>query len=730
MRETPSLSIDDASVVWSAVETQLDAFCQAWDGTERPPDIGNFLGDYAPAVRRLILIDLIKVDLEYRWDQPHAVMPIEWYFDRWPELAVDGVVPAELLYEDIYQRRQHGEHPDVDDYVRRFPKSGDALRRLTGMSAADVSTALTHGRIKQEFFVGDSVDDFELRVELGRGAFGVVFLAIQRSMQRLVALKMSANRGTEAQVLAQLEHPNIVRVYDRRVMAEQDLQLFYMQYVRGGTLQGAIRYVHARPQQEWCGRLMLEAIDRTLDDHGEVIPAPTPARIALSQADWIKATCDIGIQLASALDYSHKKNTLHRDIKPANILLTVDGSAKLADFNISCNSKLDGASPAAYFGGSLAYMSPEQLEAYNPMHEREPQSLDGRADIYSTGIVIWEMLTGSRPFHDEKLSGSWEATLDEMIARRQQGLTDSILSQLPADCPSALTMFFERALKPNPDDRFATASDMIRLLRIAGSASSQDAPSGHERLVGFARRHPFWSMLFAAVIPNALAGAFVHFYNRVSSIDNQNFDVAIAVVNGLFFPIGMAMVVHFTGPLAKALAARQKNQPVAADLQMTARNRSLQLGRLILYLGITLWTVAGIVYPIVLWNDDIGSATFFLNFSLSHLIGGLIAGTYPYFLITYIGLTAWYPPFLETGCAKDEQEIQLLKSTAQTAGIVEMLAASLPMAAVVLCVLQAPHRLLLAIFGLSSLLGYGLISWLARSIRARIESFISVLQPE
>ena len=111
-------------------------------------------------------------------------------------------------------------------------------------------------------------------------------------------------------------------------------------------------------------------------------------------------------------------------------------------------------------------------------------------------------------------------------------------------------------------------------------------------------------------------------------------------------------------------------------------------------------------------------------------MGGLIAGTYPYFLITFTGLAAWYPPFLEIGCAKDEQEIQLLRSTAKTAGLVEILAASLPMLAVVLFVLRAPHRELLAILGLSSLGGYGLLSWLARSIRRRINALTDVLRPE
>ena len=79
------------------------------------------------------------------------------------------------------------------------------------------------------------------------------------------------------------------------------------------------------------------------------------------------------MQLAQALDYAHQQGVLHRDVKPANVLLSAEGSPKLADFNISFCSQLEGATPAAYFGGSLAYMSPEQLEACNPDHDRKPR---------------------------------------------------------------------------------------------------------------------------------------------------------------------------------------------------------------------------------------------------------------------------------------------------------------------------------------------------------------------
>ena len=112
---------------------------------------------------------------------------------------------------------------------------------------------------------------------------------------------------------------------------------------------------------------------------------------------------------------------LHRDIKPANVLVAADGTPKLADFNISFSSKVVGATAAAYFGGSLAYMSPEQIEACNPVSGRTADDLDSRSDIYSLGVMLWELLTGNRPFEDTQPGADWTGTLNTMLATRRQG---------------------------------------------------------------------------------------------------------------------------------------------------------------------------------------------------------------------------------------------------------------------------------------------------------------------
>src|SRR5207302_10392229 len=134
-----------------------------------------------------------------------------------------------------------GEPVDLAEYRRRFPERADELARLLGSDDTIRSTAVMGRCTGQiDFLPGQSVDDFDLLTLLGEGAFAKVFLARQRSMQRLVALKISAARGNEPQTLAQLDHPHIVRVYDQKIVPGGGMRLLYMPYLAGGTLQSVL----------------------------------------------------------------------------------------------------------------------------------------------------------------------------------------------------------------------------------------------------------------------------------------------------------------------------------------------------------------------------------------------------------------------------------------------------------------------------------------------------------
>ncbi len=412
---------------WDQLSAQVDALSAAWQGPDLPPDLGRFVPAEPKALRRMLLVELIKVDLEQRWLHFGLPKMVEEYVEEFPEIRDSaGFVPCDLIYEEFHIRSRSDEPATVEEYLDRFPQQADQLKRLFDIQTNRTSSTVISGRRCPEIEIGQQIDDFDLLVRLGKGAFASVYLARQRSMQRLVALKVSNDRGDEPQTLAQLDHPHIVRVYDQRVASGTGLRLLYMQVVSGGTLHPLPDMVRHTPAAERTGKLLLQSVDAALAERGESPPSESSLRRRLAATRWPEVVCWLGARMAAALDYAHGLGILHRDVKPANVLLTGEGSPKLADFNVSFSSKVEGATPAAYFGGSLAYMSPEQLEASNPNHERNAEELDGRSDLFSLAVMLWELLTGARPFGDEHIEGTWTETLERLTERAARGRATEI----------------------------------------------------------------------------------------------------------------------------------------------------------------------------------------------------------------------------------------------------------------------------------------------------------------
>ncbi len=496
--------MDEGSEAWDALADHVAAFLAAWEADCDPPELTRFLPAHPPALRRMVLVELIKIDLEQRVLGRGPPRPIEQYASDFPEILGGEGLPCDLIYEEYYARQQAGEPVSQEEYLKRFPGQARSLGRLFGLGSTRVVKGTVHGPASIDIQPGRSIDDFEVLSVLGEGAFAKVFLARQHSMQRLVALKISARRSDEPQTMAQLDHASIVRVYDQRQLPDRDLQLVYMEYVPGGSLQAVVDRVRRTPPSLRSGAILADAVDQALAAHGE--PAMSgPCRERLARLTWGETVCWLGVQIASALDCAHSRDTLHRDLKPANVLLSAEGIPKLVDFNMSYNSKLEGASPASYFGGSLGYMAPEHLEAYSPYHDRRPADLDGRCDLYALGLVLWEVLTGARPFSEEIIEDDWEATVCEMIARRSSGLPPSAFEQLPRDIPLGLREALARCLHPDPACRFLTAGEMARELSLC---LQPEVCHARQRRMGrwyaAARRRPLLAVTLVGLLPNLI----------------------------------------------------------------------------------------------------------------------------------------------------------------------------------------------------------------------------------
>jgi eukaryotic-like serine/threonine-protein kinase len=671
------LTAEAATMAWDDLAQRLERFIATWDSGQEPTLV-DYLPAEPPAHRRMVLVELVKVDLEQRTTRGRK-KPVESYSADFPELLENGEPPCDLIYEEYHIRRTAGDSVAPRDYYERFPRSADALRRLMGTEDFSATTQLGAARRIEGFAAGQKLDDFDLLVELGKGAFGSVFLARQISMQRLVALKLSADKGNEPQTLATLEHPNIIRVYDQRTLPGQRMRLLYMQFAPGGTLAEVVREVRNTAPAARTGAMLIAAVDQAVAKTGAASSENAIWKRRLSAAPWSETVCRLGIQLANALDHAHRQGVLHRDVKPANVLLSSDGSPKLADFNISFCSQLDGASPAAYFGGSLAYMSPEQIEACNPNHERQPQDLDGRSDLFALAVVLWELLYGVRPFAEDDMADGWTAMLTAMADRRHRDVP--VASVGPRDAVATrLEHVLRKTLSANPSHRSADGAALARELMLCLNPRAwdlvNDLKSGWR---DFARRHPLIA-LFPVNLPIfILAGAFNLWYNATYFVPQLRkleggeaiedaFWLSTIPINGILYSLGTFLILYSAMPVARALRRLSRGEGVDPSGLVDARRRAIVLGHWVAAVGLSLWLVAGVAFPVFIhaiakqfpvWG--------YLHFILSMLACGIISCCFPFLATTWLSVRVYFPALLANS-APDAAEQQRLITLGRQSG--------------------------------------------------------------
>ncbi len=376
--------------------------------------------------------------------------------------------------------------------------------------------------------VGDTFLGFELIGELGRGAFGCVFLAKQSSMaDRLVALKVATELFGEKLTLARLQHTNIVPIYS--VHRAGAFQALCMPYLGATTLADVFRALkgkrlptsgkhfvstlHGRKsstQRSLAGGSEQRGEDRgqrtedredkavgsslssvlcPLSSDVEIPPHPehiTAALEALERLSYAEAVLWMGARLADGLAHAHERGIVHRDLKPANVLLTDDGEPMLLDFNLSDDTQLRHSEAGARVGGTLPYMAPEHLRAFQT---HCPAPVDGRSDLYSLGLILFELLTGHPAF--PAATGTGHAALAQMLAER--GVPPPRLRDHNPAITPAVEAIVRRCLEPDITRRYASAldlkEDIERHLAHLPLKHTPD-PSPCERFAKWVRRHP------------------------------------------------------------------------------------------------------------------------------------------------------------------------------------------------------------------------------------------------
>ncbi len=704
---------------WDALAGHLYGFVEAWAKKTAPPDLREYLPPEGNPTRAPALIELIKVDLQNRWSKGIG-KHVEEYVLEFPELAAEGAFPCDLVYKEYLVRRQREEGLLPKDFYGRFPRHEAELRRVFGSSLPKATGA--DGMHAQEFpKPGERIDDFLLLDRLGRGAFATVYLAHQTSMQRTVALKVSAIRGEEAQMLAQLDHPHIVRVFDQRDLPDREQRLLYMEYVAAGSFEPIVEQVAKTPAEHRSGKMLLEIIDAALGSRGEEPPADSLLRADLAERSWPETVCILGAQMARGLAYAHTRGVLHRDVKPANVLLAGDGRAKLADFNISHSSKLDGASPAAYLGGSMAFMSAEQLEAVSPLHEREAETLDGRTDIYALGVMLWELLTGKNPIRDEPIGKDWGAAIKTMIDKRLGGIPPERSEDLPPKCPSLLEPTLRRCLAPKPEDRFENGDQVAHQLELCLNPEAQRLMSPTPPAwVRWVRAAPLLSLILVTLVPNAVLSVINIAYNATVVVETSvwdEFEAQVAVVNISAFTIGLVMMILWALPISRAVRAMAA-PGLDPEERAEARGRSLRLGRRMAAVVMGLWMLGGFSFPVWRHVSSGGvEGSYYFHFVFSNLLFGILAATATYFFVNGLIVRALLPHLIAVG-DRDTETARSLRGLPRRVLYYFGACTAVPfLSVIVLALVELPSRTPFFVIGIIGVVAFAVSAWLSLALQ-------------
>jgi eukaryotic-like serine/threonine-protein kinase len=456
----------------------------AWrdsDPAGRRPNLQLFLGQAGqssdgPGAR----LALLRADMGLRWETGERVSA-QWYLDRYSDLGEDTIVA--LIYEEYCLREEVDEHPTVAEYLARYPGVSRSLERVlqihdlvgsgTPVTVSPNSTgdpAREGGTVFPE--AGQTIGGFYLVEELGRGAFARVFLARERHLaDRPVALKVSRRGSREPQTLARLQHTHIVPVYSHQADAATGLHLLCMPYFGRVTLARVLE--DSEVQSATSGQDVACALDR-LEPVGVPSSPHSTGREALEKRTYPRAIAWWGARLAEALYHAHNRGVLHRDLKPSNVLVTADGMPMLLDFNLAREPVFDDESQGGEpkLGGTIDYMPREQLKA---LAEACSDLVDCRADIYSLGVVLFEALTGKRPFASPRRGGSMLDLLNRAADLRLRPLPR--MRDRHPEIPAALEAVIRRCLEPEPADRYQRASQLAADLQ----AVADDLPLPYTR---------------------------------------------------------------------------------------------------------------------------------------------------------------------------------------------------------------------------------------------------------
>ena len=358
---------------------------------------------------------------------------LDMAFDKFRRVPVDDGM-KDILYNlalDYERKRMFNKAVSVYEYIKDYDEGyrdiGEKIVKLTRASETMIfglgtgGTSAEDGTLVIDEDTKPTLGRYEIQKELGKGAMGVVYMGKDPKIQRVTAIKtirfteeyeeeeaekLKEQFFREAETAGMLSHPNIVTIYDAG--EDHDLSYIAMEFLEGVDLKDFAAKDKLLPMRQVIG---------------------------------------IIADVADALGYAHEKGVVHRDIKPANIMLLQTGVAKVTDFGIA-RATASSKTKTGVVKGTPFYMSPEQIMG---------KKVDGRSDIFSLGVVLYELLTGTQPFKAEDLT----ALIYKITSEDPEPVTN-----YNSKVPKAVAQIIEKALVKDREKRYQKAEQMAEHLRI------------------------------------------------------------------------------------------------------------------------------------------------------------------------------------------------------------------------------------------------------------------------
>ena len=483
----------------------VDDYVEAYESARELETQTNFV-DFLPNrdhdLYRSVVAEVIRVDMENSWNSGQK-MRLDEYQKIVPDAFDDREVLGQVAFEEYRLRLRAGEKVASEEYRAQYGIDTDRWPRE--IEPANGAEDESHAALMQEALVlaenvqnfpaeGDRFLDFRLQQEIGRGAFARVFLAQQGELaDRLVVLKLASGHTLEPQHLARLQHTNIVPIYS--VHRQDDLTAVCMPFFGVRTFADLLDTVRQKSdglanEQNLLSTFLNQRDPTQLIPPATKATADSPPAVSasktleiLTKSGYVDAVVWLLKQVAEGISHAHQRGIVHRDLKPANILLTDEGLPMVLDFNLSENVVVNGRT-SLLVGGTLPYMAPEHLEAVS-----SGGKIGIQTDLFSLGVIFYELLTGQRPFPDHK--GNFDNVVRELITDRRAGCPS--VRALNSAVPPSIAAVVDRCLAPDMRNRYLSSDELIEDLsrHLAHQPLAHAADhSVSERSKKWLRRHP------------------------------------------------------------------------------------------------------------------------------------------------------------------------------------------------------------------------------------------------